>query len=220
MKLRKSTKSAPFETTLPSMDLTPDGPGDDLFSDGSDATVSATELAHATAEVSDHREAVEVLRQMMNAVDQQLSADGTPLPPVANGAAAESTVAASRDRATSTHREPPVARRDPGDQGHPESRADQRGSARARVDGEAPGGLPRRRGPDRRACPRRRVGRAIRSAHRRPATRGTEHRRHRIGEREDRPRALGDPVPLQRPPDRGRRRRPDPAGTRSPRWKE
>ena len=83
MKLRKSTRSAPFETTLPSMDLTPDSHDDDLFSDGSDAVVSATELAHATAEVSDHREAVEVLRRMMNAVDQQLSADGTPVAPAA-----------------------------------------------------------------------------------------------------------------------------------------
>ncbi len=79
MKLRKATKAAPFETGLPSMDLTP--------AEGDFEPVSAVDLAHASAEVTDHREAVQVLRQMMNAVDQQLSADGTPVDPAVNGSA-------------------------------------------------------------------------------------------------------------------------------------
>ncbi|MGZ8766294.1 MAG: GspE/PulE family protein, partial [Acidimicrobiia bacterium] len=93
MKLRKSTKSAPFETTLPSMDLTPAG-------HESDASVSAAELVDATAAVTDHREAVQVLRQMMNAVDQQLSADGTPVVSSANGSGGGSApiIAAPRPR--------------------------------------------------------------------------------------------------------------------------
>ena len=87
MKLRKATKAAPFETGLPSMDLTPPD-------DGVEAStpVSAADLAQATAGVTDHREAVQVLRQMMNAVDQQLSADGTPIPPTPRAPVAPSSV--------------------------------------------------------------------------------------------------------------------------------
>ena len=135
---------------------------DDVAVDGPDARraraggagLGGRALADATAEVSDHREAVEVLRQMMNVVDQQLSPDGTPVVASPNGHAMGEDLP-GRDRAPAgADREPPVARGDPRGQGDPESRADQRGSARARVDGEAPGGLPRRRGPDRRAGPR------------------------------------------------------------------
>jgi type IV pilus assembly protein PilB len=68
VKLRKPAKPTPFETALASVDLTP--------SDGAPTGTGAPD------DGASHREAVEVLRQMMSAVDHQLSGER---PSAANG---------------------------------------------------------------------------------------------------------------------------------------
>ena len=216
VKLRKATKAAPFETGLPSMDLTP-----------SETTRTAPSPSRPPisrrppSEVTDHREAVEVLRQMMNAVDQQLSADGTPIAPRrrrrrdgSNGAGARRRIAGRRGAAADAIGARPMLGEILEAKGILTHEQINEALLELVSTGKRLGAFLVDAGLIDEQVLVGRARRAVRPPRRRSAPRGPEPRRHRHGEREEGTRAVGDPVPVQRAPDRDRRRRPDRARTR------